>query len=157
VIGIEYDAIAVEPGPNLNKATASGHCSVDYDTLVVSGDLALVMVYPEEAVPPPPEDVLGVELVVEAESWGEEPDCHSYVSVHMTARDLTGGSYPVEHVSLHVNGLPWFDSGPVSTTVYSKTLGFEAFCGQPFDVMLTAVNSEGIEATAIEPIVTPIP
>ena len=157
VVGVEYDAVAVEPGPNLNKATASGHCSVDYDTLVVSGDLALVMVYPEETVPPPPGDVLEVELVIETESYGQDPECQSYVSVHMTARDLTGGSYPVEHVSLQVNGLPWFDSGPVSTTVYSKTLGFPADCGQPFDFLLTAVNEDGMQATATESMATPLP
>ena len=157
VVGIEYDAIAVEPGPNLNKATASGHCSVDYNTLVVSADLALVMVYAEETVPPTPGDVLEVELVIEAESYGEGQECQSYVTVHMTARDLTGGSYPVEHVSLQVNGLPWFDSGPVSTTVYSKTLGFEADCGQPFDFLLMAINEDGMQATATKSMATPLP
>jgi len=156
VIAIEYDAIAEEPGPNLNKATASGHCSVDYSNIVVSADLAVVMVHGEELPPPTPEVVLYVELEVEAESHADQSDCHGFVTVHLSAEDLSGGSYPVEHVSLEVNGMPFFDSAPVSTTFYSKTLQFEADCGQPFDFLLTAVNEDGMHATTATMITTPL-
>ncbi|MCK5212648.1 MAG: isopeptide-forming domain-containing fimbrial protein, partial [Dehalococcoidia bacterium] len=155
VIAIEYDAIAEEPGPNLNKATASGHCSHDYNNLVVSADLALVMVYGEEILPPSPEEVLSINLEVEAESLGSQSECHSFVTIHIEAEDLTGGSYPVESVSLQVNGLPWFSSGPLSTTHYSKTLPMEADCGQSFDFLAIAVNSEGVHATTAVTVTTP--
>jgi len=155
VIAIEYDAIAEDPGPNLNKATASGHCSHDYNNLVVSADLALVMVYGEEILPPSPEEVLSINLEVEAESLGSQSDCHSFVTIHIEAEDLTGGSYPVESVSLQVNGLPWFSSGPLSTTHYSKTLPMEADCGQSFDFLAIAVNSEGVHATTAVTVTTP--
>jgi hypothetical protein len=152
VVAIEYDAIADEPGPNVNKATASGHCSVDYSNIVVSADLALVMVYGEEA-PPSPDDVLGISLEVEAESFGSQSECHGLVTIHIEAEDLTGGNYPVEGVSLEINGLPWFNSGPLSTTHYSKTLPLEADCGQPFDFFAVAVNSAGMHATTATSII----
>jgi len=153
---IEYDAIALETGPNINKATAGGHCSYDYSTIVVDADLAIVLVHAEESPPPTPEDVLQVEIEVEAESSGGL-ECQSFVTVWITARDLTGGDYPVEHVNLAINGLPWFDSGPLSTMVFSKTLGFDANCGQPFDFVLTAVNSVGVHATTAQTMTTPLP
>lgn len=156
VIAVEYDAIAEEPGPNLNKATASGHCSHDYNNLVVSADLALVMVYGDETPPPSPEDVLSINLKVEAHSSGTQSECHSLVTIHIEAEDLTGGQYPVQNVSLELNGLPWFNSGPLSTTHYSKTLLLEADCGQPFDFLTIATNSENLHATTATTIVTPV-
>ncbi len=157
VIAIEYDAVAEEPGPNINKATASGHCSADYSNIVVSADLALVMVYGEESPPPAPEDVLCISLEIEAESFGDPSECTSFVTVYVSAEDLTGGSYPVQAVSIEMNGLPWFNSGPISTTFYSKTLPFEADCGQPFDFLATAVNDEGMHVTTAGSITTPVP
>ena len=156
VVGIEYDAVAVEPGANLNKATASGHCSVTYSNIVVAADLAAAMVYREQE-PPSPEDALLAELEAEAQSSSNGMECSSTVSVHIAAEDLTKGTYPVEAVNLYVNGLPFFNSGPISTTSYSKTLHFEADCGQPFDLLVVATNSAGMEATATGTIVTPVP
>ncbi len=157
VIGIEYDAEALDPGPNLNKATSSGHCSVTYSNIVVAADLAVVLVYAEDEPPPSPEDVLYIELEVAAQSSGTASECDSVVSVHVAAEDLTGGSYPVQNVVVYVNSLPFFDAGPLSTTSYSKTLHFEADCGQPFDILALAINSEGIEASAAGSVVTPLP
>jgi len=156
VIGIEYDAEATETGPNANKATAGGHCSVDYSTVVSSADLAVVMVYDGEPAPPP-EDVLEVLLEVEAESTIGPGGCSSVVHIQMSAHDLSGGEYPVTGVALTVNGIPWYNSGPVSTPFYSKTLQMEADCGQLFDFGLTAVNSEDVHASTVEHIVTPLP
>ncbi|MFW6057163.1 MAG: hypothetical protein ACOC9B_07640 [Chloroflexota bacterium] len=106
VIGIEYDAGALSPGPNLNKATSSGHCSVTSSNIVVAADLAVVVVYAEDEPPPGPEDVLYIELEVEAHSSGTGSECHSLVSIHVAAEDLTGGSYPVQNAAIYVNSLP---------------------------------------------------
>ena len=157
VIGIEYDAEAQEPGPNLNKATSSGHCSVTYSNIVVAADLAVVLVYAEDEPPPDPVDVLHVELEVEAQSSGMGSECDSFVSIHVAAEDLTGGSYPLQNVAIYVNSLPLFDAGPLSTTSYSKTLQFEADCGQPFDILAIAINDDGMEASATASVVTPFP
>lgn len=157
IIGIEYDAEVVDPGANPNKATASGHCSVDYSVVVSSADLAVVMVSGESPLPPSPEDVLEVNLEVEAESHVGPGGCSSLVVMHLSARDLSGGEYPVTGASLQVNGIPWYHSGPISTVFYSKTLQMEAECGQPFDFVLDAVNSEGGHAITAGHIVAPLP
>jgi hypothetical protein len=157
IIGIEYDAIATEPGPNLNKGTANAHCSVDYSVVVVDADIAGAMVVGEEAPPPSPEEVLEVALELHAESESDGMTCWSTVTVNVSAQDLSGGSYPVTSVSITLHGAPWFSSGPVSTPYYSKTLHFEAGCGESFIFEATAVNSVGMHATTGGGIVTPVP
>jgi len=157
VVGIEYDAEVVEPGPNLNKATSSAHCSVDYSIVVSSADMAAVMVHGGAPLPPSPEDVLEVHLEIEAESHVGPGGCSSVVHLQISAQDLSGGEYPVTGASLQVNGIPWYNSGPVSTPFFSKTLQLEAECGQPFTFVLTAVNSESVHASTADHIVTPLP
>lgn len=53
---IEYDAVAEEPGPNINLAVGSARCSYDRSVTVSDGDMAAVF------VAPPPEEVLHVSL-----------------------------------------------------------------------------------------------
>jgi len=157
IIGIEYDAIATEAGPNLNKGTGSGVCSVDSSIVVVSADIAVVLVQGETTPVPIPEEVLEVSLEVYAESYAEGSSCSSVVTVHVSARDLTGGSYPVTGINLQLNGIPWFNPGPLSTTFYSKTLELDADCGQPHLFEAIATNSLGMHATAVGNVVTPLP
>jgi hypothetical protein len=157
MVGIEYDAIAEEPGANLNKGTANAHCSVDYSIVVVDADLAVALVQAEEGVPPAPEEVLEVNLEVHAESHSVGSECWSVVEIHISAQDLSGGSYPIKAVSLQVNGVPWFDSGVVSTPFYSKTLELDAECGEAFHFDLLATNSLGMHAFTGGDIVTPVP
>lgn len=157
VIGIEYDAIATKPGANLNKGSANAHCAVDYSVIVVDADIAGVVVQAEDAAPPTPEDVLEVHLELHAESQSDGVTCWSTVTVSVSARDLTGGSYPVKAVVVTLHGAPWFSSGPVSTQYYSKTLKLEAACGQSFLFGVTATNSIGMQATTGGGIITPLP
>jgi hypothetical protein len=157
IIGIEYDAIALEPGLNLNKGTANAHCSVDYSVVVIDADIAGAMVVGEGALPPSPEEVLEIALELHAESESDGMTCWSTVTVNISAQDLSGGSYPVKSVSITLHGAPFFNSGPVSTPYYSKTLVFEAGCGESFIFEATAVNSLGMHATTGGGIVTPVP
>jgi hypothetical protein len=83
--------------------------------------------------------------------------CWSTVTVSASARDLSGGSYPVKAVSVTLHGAPWFNSGSVSTPFYSKTLQLEAGCGQPLLFEVIATNSLGMHATTAGDIITPVP
>jgi hypothetical protein len=157
IIGIEYDAIAREPGPNFNKGTANAHCSVDYSVIVVDADMAVALVQGEEGPPPLPEEALEVNLELHAVSQTDGVTCWSTVTVSASARDLSGGSYPVKAVSVTLHGAPWFNSGSVSTPFYSKTLQLEAGCGQPLLFEVIATNSLGMHATTAGDIITPVP
>ncbi|MBN1152906.1 MAG: isopeptide-forming domain-containing fimbrial protein [Dehalococcoidia bacterium] len=157
VIGIEYDAVATQPGANLNKGSANAHCSVDYSIIVVDADIAGVLVQSDEVAPPAPEDVLEVHLELHAESQSDGMSCWGTVTVSVSARDLSEGSYPVKGVVVSLNGAPWYSSGPISTEYFSKTIEFESPCGLPLSFEAAAVNSLGMEATTSGNIITPLP
>lgn len=157
VIGIEYDAIATQPGANINKGSANAHCSVDYSNVVSDADIAVAMVVGEAVPPPSPEEVLKIDLELHAVSQTDGINCWSLVTVEVSAQDLSGGSYPVKGVSVTRNDAPFWPSGPVSTPYFSKTLQFEAGCGVPFSFEATAVNSLGMQVSTSGDIITPVP
>ena len=96
-------------------------------------------------------------LELHAESESDGITCWSTVTVNVSAQDLSGGSYPVKGVNITLHGVPWFNSGPVSTPHYSKTLVFETGCGESFIFEATATNSADMHATTGGGIVTPVP
>jgi hypothetical protein len=155
-MAIEYDAIAQEPGANINVASAGAHCSYDYEVIVSDTDTATVMVIPYEEIPPV-EDVLQVGLEVHAESHSMPPECHSTLSLFFWAEDLTGGDYPVTNLSLMVNGELWHNSGSISTTYYENIVEMPVGCGEFFHIEVMATNEVDLIATSSGSITTPIP
>ena len=152
-IAIEYDAVAVYPGPNVNVLFSSAHCTYDPSVVVTDEDTATVMVVPPEIEP---EDVLyaGFEAHAECTFIPECAGC--IVTIFFWAEDISsGGIYPVTNVVLRLDGGPWFDSGPISTGYFENMVELQAGCGQTIEIELVAMNLIGLEAIATDSITTP--
>ncbi len=158
-LSIEFDAIAHEPGINLNQVDAEAHCSKDYSVIVSDFDTAAVFVLPYEEEPPPPtpEEVLYVGVEVHAESTVVDTECYSNIMISFEAEDLTGGDYPLSNVILLVNGEIWYNSGFIQATNFHHYIESPADCGQTFDIIVTATNNIELEASASSSITTPTP
>jgi hypothetical protein len=100
---------------------------------------------------------LRVSFSASAHSIRDELGCRSTVTINYDGQDLTGGSYPVIHVVLKVNGVVWQDSGTISTTYYQTSTSREVGCGQVFYIEVTATNTLGQTATSTGSITTPTP
>jgi len=152
-IAIEYDAIAVYPGPNVNILFSSAHCAVDYSVVVSDQDTATVMVIPPEI---PPEEVLYAYLHLSYECTCYDAECVSCIlTLYFEGEDLTGGDYPVTNVVLRVNGEVWYNSGSISTVLYTKSIDMQVDCDSFFDVFLEVTNSIGLKAEVTKTITTP--
>ena len=154
-IAIEYDAIASYPGPNINELLASAHCTYDPSVVVSDEDTATVMVVPPEI--PPAEEVLSVGFEAYAECTFLEDVCSGcYVTISFWAEDISsGGIYPVTDVVLRLDGVPWFESGSISTGYFEDVVEREADCGQTIEIEIIAMNLIGLEAIAVDSITTP--
>ncbi|UCC90177.1 MAG: hypothetical protein JSW24_03270, partial [Dehalococcoidia bacterium] len=153
-IAIEYDAIAVYPGANVNILFSSAHCAVDYSVVVSDQDTATVMVIPPEI---PPEEVLyaGFEAHVEC-SYVDWECLYCILTIFFEAEDIsTGDVYPVTNVILRLNGVDVFNSGPMSTAYFDHIVEREAGCGETIEIELIAMNLIGLEAIATDSITTP--
>ena len=153
-LAIEYDAIAVAPGANVNVLFSSAHCAVDYSNVVSDQDTATVMVVPPQI---PPEEVLYAWVKVSTECTCYPQGCSCIMTVDFKGQDLTGGDYPVTHVVLTANGLVWHDSGPISTALYQKSVQMQVGCESFFDVFLEVTDSIGLKAKASKSGTTPMP
>jgi hypothetical protein len=153
-IAIEYDAVASYPGPNVNEVSVSAHCAYDYSVVVTDEDTATVMVVPPEL---PPEEVLYAYLHVYTECTYYDLECVSCtLTISFEAEDIsTGGVYPVTNVILYIDGVPWFDSGPISTDYYENVVGMQAFCGETINIELVAMNLVGLTVNVPKTITTP--
>lgn len=154
---IKFDAITSYPGLNLNTVFADAHCSKDYSVVVSDSDTAAVIVLPYEEEPPPPEEVIHVGFEVNAESTRVGTECNSSIMISFEALDLTGGDYPLSSVILLVNGTIWYDSGYIYATEFQHYMERPADCGQTFNIMVTAINNEGLEVSSTGSITTPVP
>jgi hypothetical protein len=153
-IAIEYDAVASYPGPNVNEVFVSAHCTYDPSVVVSDEDTATVMVVPPEIEP---EDVLYAGFEAHAECTFD-PECVGcIVTIFFWAEDISsGGIYPVTNVILRLDGMPWFDSGPISTGYYENIVELQAYCGETIEIELVAMNLIGLEAIATDSITTPL-
>jgi len=153
-IAIEYNAIAEEPGENINQFFASAHCAYDYSVVVADEDEVTVMVAPPA---PPAEEVLSCSLEAYAESVGDQLGCSSTLSISFEGQDLTGGLYPVTNVVLKVNGVVWHNSGDIYTVHYQDFIQMPVGCEETFDMDLrvTNINSQAVICT--DSITTPVP
>jgi len=153
-IAIEYDAVAVYPGANVNILLASAHCAVDYSVVVSDQDTATVMVYPPQL---PPEEVLYAYVKVYVECTCDPmATCLSCtLTIDFEGEDLTGGDYPVTNVVLVVNGVVWHNSGTISTVLYQNSVSKPVACDSFFDVFVEVTNNIGLKAKATKPIGTP--
>lgn len=155
-IAIEYDAIAVEPGANVNVLFSSAHCAVDYSKVVSDQDTATVMVIPPQI--PPVEQTLRASFETHAESWYDPPFCDSFFDVFFEVEDLTGGDYPVTSVILRIDGVVRYDWGSSIGEVYrSGSVHGEAGCGETVEIELVAMNLVGQTLIVPGEITTPIP
>ena len=156
-VTIEYDAIAVEPGINLNIMHSQAHCSYDYSNIVSDSDTAAVLVaYPEPELPPV-EETLAAHLEGHAESFYEPPFCDSFFDVFFEVEDLTQGLYPITEVVLTLDGDVWHDSGPITEGYYSDSVGGGAECGETIDIELVAMNLAGQSVVITESMTMPTP
>jgi len=151
-IAIEYDAIAVEPGPNVNVLYTSAHCTYDPSVVVTDEDAATVMVAP----PIQPEEVLYAYLHLSYECTCYGMECASCIlTLYFEGEDLTGGDYPVTNVVLRVNGEQWYNSGSISTVLFTKSLDMQVECDSFFDVFLQVTDNIGLQAEVHKTITTP--
>jgi hypothetical protein len=156
-VAIEYDAIAVEPGINLNILHSQAHCSYDYSNIVSDSDTAAVLVaYPEPELPLV-EETLAAYLEWHAESYYEPPFCDSFFDVFFEVEDLTQGLYPITEVVLTLDGDVWHDSGPISEGYYSDSVGGGAECGETIEIELVAMNLAGQSVVITESMTMPTP
>ena len=56
---------------------------------------------------------------------------------------------------LYIDGVPWFDSGPISTDYYENVVGMQAFCGETINIELVAMNLVGLTVNVPKTITTP--
>ena len=157
VIAIEYDAVAEEPGINLNLFSAEAHCAYEYDNIVTDQDTAAVLVSPEEPEIPPVTETLYAYLEWHAESWYDPPFCESFFDVYFEAEDLSGGIYPVTRVILYVDGDIWHDTGNISTGYYDGSVSGDALCGDTIEIELVAMNLAGQTLTVSDTMTMPTP
>jgi hypothetical protein len=153
-IALEYDAIAVEPGANVNLLFSSAHCAVDYSVVVSDQDTATVMVVPPQI---PPEEVLYAYLRVGYECTCDQmARCLSCtLTIDFEGEDLTSGDYPVTNVVLVVNEVVWHNSGPISTVLYQNSVSKPVGCDSFFDIFVEVTNNIGLKARATKTIRTP--
>ncbi|MBA7699564.1 hypothetical protein ES703_108262 [subsurface metagenome] len=153
-ITIEYFAYAEYPGPNINEVFVSAHCAYDYTKIVTDQDAATVWVQEEL---PPAETVLYAGFEAYAECIRDQWGCYCDVTIFFWAEDLTGGDYPVTNVVLNINGVPWFNSGSISTGYYENFVGMEADCGETIEIEIRAMNLVGLEVIGTDFFTTPVP
>jgi len=153
-IAIEYYAYAEYPGENINILYGTAHCAVDSSKVVSDEDTATVMVATPEI---PPEEVLSVGFKAYAECTFLEEVCSGCdVTISFWAEDISSGDiYPVTDVVLRLDGVPWFESGPISTGYLEDVVEREADCGQTIEIEIIAMNLIGLEAIAVDSITTP--
>jgi hypothetical protein len=123
--------------------------------VVSDEDTATVMVVPPEI--PPAEEVLSVGFEAYAECTFLEDVCSGCdVTISFWAEDISSGDiYPVTNVVLMLDGVPWFESGPISTGYFEDVVEREADCGQTIEIEIIAMNLIGLEAIAVDSITTP--
>jgi hypothetical protein len=87
----------------------------------------------------------------------DPPYCDSFFDVFFEVEDLTSGTYPVTRVILYINGVIQHDTGTVSTTYYSNSVGGGAECGETIALHLVGMNDIGQTVTVNETMTMPTP
>jgi PKD repeat protein len=151
-IAIEYDAVVVEPGINLNLFYSEAHCAYEYSNIVSDEDTAAVTVMPGV---PPVEETLWAGFESHAESWLDPPFCESFFDVFFEVEDLTGGIYPIIEVVLRIDGDVWHDSENISEIYYSGLVDGPAYCGEIKEIELVAMNLIGQSLVVTDSITMP--
>ena len=109
--------------------------------------------------PPPPvaEDVLSVGFEAYAECTFLEDACLGCdVTISFWAEDISSGDiYPVTDVVLRLDGVPWFEPGPISENFFEYEYELPAWCGQTIQIEVIAMNLIGLEAIAADSFTTP--
>jgi hypothetical protein len=78
------------------------------------------------------------------------------VTISFWAEDSSSGDIsPITDVVLRLDGVPWFESGPVSAGYFEDMVELEADCGQTIEIEVIAMNLDGMEATAADSFTTP--
>ena len=78
------------------------------------------------------------------------------VTISFWAEDISSGdSYPVTDVVLGLDGVPSYDSGPISKNYFEYEYELESDCGQTIEIEIIAMNLIGLEAIAADSITTP--
>jgi hypothetical protein len=78
------------------------------------------------------------------------------VTISFWAEDISSGDIcPVTDVVLRLDGVPWFESGPISTGYFEDMVELEADCGQTIEIEVLAMNLDEMEATAVDSFTTP--
>jgi len=137
---------------------AGNHLSGDiYETdfeAIIVGDVSRTMPSPP---PPVAEDVLSVGFEAYAECTFLEDACLGCtVTIFFWAEDISSGDiYPVTDVVLRLDGVPWFESGPISENYFEYEYELEAWCGETIWIEVIAMNLIGLEAIAADSITTP--
>ena len=70
---------------------------------------------------------------------------------------MTQGLYPITEVVLTLDGDVWHDSGPITESYYSDSVGGGAECGETIEVELVAMNLAGQSVVITESMTMPIP
>ena len=108
--------------------------------------------------PPTAEDVLHVRFEAHIEcTFDQYKECLGCeVAIYFWAEDISsGGMYPVTNVVLMLDGVPAYDSGPISQALFEYEYQLPAQCGRTIHIEVRAKNSLGLEAIAADSVTTP--
>ncbi|MFP3897966.1 MAG: hypothetical protein ACLFVD_01430 [Dehalococcoidia bacterium] len=108
--------------------------------------------------PPSAEEVLrvGFEAYVEC-AFNQYEECTGCeVTIYFWAEDISSeDTYPVTNVVLRLDGVPSYDSNPISEDLFEYEYEFPAGCGQTIQIEVIATNLIGLEAISAGPLTTP--
>jgi len=108
--------------------------------------------------PPVPEEVLHVGFEGHAQcTFNQFEECLGCTAtISLWAEDISSGDiYPVTSVALWLDGVPVYNSGPISEDYFEYDYEFPAGCGQTIQVEVIAMNLIGLDAVAAGSLTTP--
>ena len=108
--------------------------------------------------PPVPEQVLHVGFEGYAQcTFNQFEECLGCTAtISLWAEDISSGDvYPVTDVALWLDGVPAYNSGPISEDFFEYDYEFPAGCGQTIQIEVIAMNLIGLEAIAADSFTTP--
>jgi hypothetical protein len=108
--------------------------------------------------PPGQEEVLHVGFEGHAQcTFNQLEECVGCtVTISFWAEDISSGNmYPVTSLALWLDGVPVYNSGPISADYFQDDYEFPAGCGQTIQVEVMAVNLIGLDAVAAGSLTTP--
>ena len=78
------------------------------------------------------------------------------VTISFWAEDISSGDIcPVTDVVLRLDGVLWFESGPISTGYFEDMVELEADCGQTIEIEVIAMNLNEMETIVADNITIP--